>query len=80
MSNSAFGTLAFCILLGTVGALIAFNPRAIPRMTNAYYALIRMKSRLAEEDYDKIGIRVAGGLTFLLALYVLIRNWSKLWL
>jgi|NGEPerStandDraft_6_1074524.scaffolds.fasta_scaffold116886_2 hypothetical protein len=79
MSNSTFGVLAFCGLLGTVGALVAFNPRAIPRMTNAYYALIRMKSRLAEEDYDKVGIRVAGGLLFFLALWVLVHRWSQLW-
>jgi hypothetical protein len=79
MSNSTFGVIAFCVLLGTIGALVAFNPRAIPRMTNAYYALIRMKSRLAEEDYDKVGVRVAGGVLFALALYVLINRWSQLW-
>lgn len=78
MSNNAFGVVAFCALLGTVGALGAFNPRAIPRMTNKYYALIRMKSRLAEEDYDKAGIRVAGGILCFLALYVLIHRWSEL--
>jgi hypothetical protein len=79
MSNSAFGVIAFCALLGTVGALVAFFPRAIPRMTNAYYGLIHMKSRLAEEDYDRVGIRVAGGVLFSLALYVLISRWSQLW-
>ncbi len=62
MSNKAFGIIAFSVLLGTVGVLVAFNPRAIPRMTNAYYSLIHMKSRLAEEDYDKVGIRVVGGI------------------
>lgn len=79
MSNSAFGVIAFCVLLGTVGVLVALYPRAIPRMTNAYYALIHMKSRLSEEDYDKAGIRAAGGVLFLLALYVLISRWSQLW-
>ena len=48
MSNKSFGIIAFSMLLGTVGALVALNPRAIPRMANAYYALIHMKSRLAE--------------------------------
>jgi len=38
-----------------------------------------MKSRLAEEDYDKVGVRVAGGVLFALALYVLINRWSQLW-
>jgi hypothetical protein len=79
MSNSTFGVIAFCTLLGTVGALVAFYPRVIPRMTNAYYALIHMKSRLAEEDYDRMGIRVAGGVLFVLAVYVLIDRWPQLW-
>lgn len=78
MSNNAFGTIAFCGLLGTVGAVVALFPRAIPRMTNAYYALIQMKSRLAEDDYEKVGIRVAGALIFLVALYVLVSRWSQL--
>jgi hypothetical protein len=79
MSNNAFGVIAFCVLLGVVGLLVAVNPRAIPRMTNAYYALIHMKSRLAEDDYNKVGIRVAGGIVFLIALYVLIARWPQLW-
>jgi hypothetical protein len=56
MSSSAFGVVAFSALLG-IGALVAFNPRAIARMTTAYYALMRMKSRLAEEDYDTIEVK-----------------------
>ncbi len=79
MSNSSFGVLAFCILLGVVGLVVAVNPRAIPRMTNAYYALIHMKSRLAEDDYNKTGIRVAGGIVFVVAICVLIQRWSQLW-
>ena len=78
MSNNAFGVVAFSLLLGTIGALVAFYPRAIRRMTNSYYSLIRMKTRLVEDDYDKIGIRVAGGVLFVLALYVLIDRWSQL--
>lgn len=79
MNNNAFGVLAFCVLLGAIGLLIAAYPRAIPRFTNAYYSLIHMKSRLAEDDYDKVGIRVAGGIGFLLALYVLVDRWPALW-
>jgi hypothetical protein len=79
MSNNTFDIIAFCVLLGTIGALVAVNPRAIPRMTNAYYALLRMKSRLVEDDYNKVGIRVAGGALFALALYVLISRWPELW-
>jgi len=79
MNNSAFGVIAFSVLLGVMGLLLAFNPRAIPRFTNAYYALIHMKSRLAEDDYDKVGIRVAGGVMFLTAVYVLVERWPQLW-
>lgn len=79
MKNSAFGVTAFCLLLGTVGALVAFYPRAIPRLTNAYYSLIHMKSRLNEDDYNKTGIRVAAGIVFLIALYVLVTRWVRLW-
>ena len=78
MSNNTFGVLAFCLLLGVVGLVVAVNPRAIPRMTNAYYSLIHMKSRLDEDDYNKAGIRVAGGIVFLVAIYVLIERWSQL--
>jgi len=76
--NSAFGVIAFCLLLGTVGALVCLRPRAIPRMTNRYYALIGMKSRLAEEDYDKVGIRIAGGMLFLFAVYVFITRYLQM--
>lgn len=72
MDNHTFGVISFSVFVGAAGALLAFKPSAISRMTNAYYALIRMKSRLAEDDYDKIGVRIAGGLIFLLAIYVLI--------
>ena len=44
-------------------------------MTNAYYALIGMKSRLAEEDYNKVGIRIAGGVLFLFAVYVFVTRY-----
>jgi len=79
MSNNAFGVIAFSVVFGSIGALVAFSPRAIPRMTNAYYALIQMKSRLAVEDYDKVSIRVTGGIFFLVALFVLVSRWSQLW-
>jgi hypothetical protein len=79
MTNRAFGVLAVSGLMGTGGVLMAFFPRAIPRMINAYYSLIRMKSRLAEEDYEKLGVRISGGLFIVFAIYVLIIGWSDLW-
>jgi hypothetical protein len=45
--------LAFCI---------AFFPQVFPRLVNAYYSMIGMKTRVAAEDYDKIGVRLAGAL------------------
>ncbi len=79
MSHRIFFFFIFIGLLGAVGILGAFNPRAIPRMTNAYYALIHMKTRLAEDDYDKVFIRIAGGVLIAFALYVLVAKWSQLW-
>jgi hypothetical protein len=48
-----FGAIAFCT---------AFFPHVMPRLTNSYYSLIGMKTRVAEEDYSKLGPRLAGGL------------------
>ena len=47
-----FGVMAFCT---------AFFPHIVPRLTNSYYSMIGMKTRVAEEDYSKLGARVAGG-------------------
>ena len=78
MTNDAFSVLAFSVILGTIGALVAFYPRALPKITNKYYAFIHMRTRLVEDDYDKLGIRVAGGALFILALYALIARWPSL--
>ncbi len=48
-----FGVIAFCT---------AFFPHVVPRLTNSYYSLIGMKTRVAEDDYSKLGPRLAGGL------------------
>jgi hypothetical protein len=48
-----FGAMAFCT---------AFFPHVVPFFTNSYYSLIGMKTRVAEEDYAKLGPRLAGGL------------------
>ncbi len=79
MSNGSFGVLAFSGLVGTVGALIAFSPSTIPRLTNAYWALFRMKSRLAEEDYDKLPVRITGVIFLAVAVFVLIDRWAGIW-
>jgi hypothetical protein len=36
-----------------------------------------MKSRLVEEAYDKVGIRIAGGVLCFVALYGFIHRWSE---
>jgi hypothetical protein len=79
MTNHAFGILAVSGLSGTAGVLMAFFPRAIPQTINAYYALIRMKTRLAVEDSEKLGVRISGGLFIVFAIYVLFIRWSDLW-
>jgi hypothetical protein len=48
----------------------AFFPRVMPRLTNAYYSRIAMKTRVAEEDYGRLGTRIAGALMLVLGLIV----------
>lgn len=43
------------------GFVTAFFPRVMPKLTNAYYSKIGMKTRVAEEDYDRLPTRLAGG-------------------
>jgi hypothetical protein len=38
-----------------------------------------MKSRLAEEDYDKLPVRITGFVLLALAVYVLIDRWAGIW-
>ncbi len=76
MTNKDFGVIAVCTMLFTMGTILMIKPRLIPRFTNAYYALIRMKSRLAEEDYDKRGVRFAGAAFLLFAIYILIAHFT----
>ena len=78
VSSTAFSIMGFCVLLTAVGTVAVVNPRAIPRLVNAYYSLIHMKTRLAEEDYDKVSIRFVGGFFIVIAIYVIINRWSEL--
>ena len=52
------------------GFVTAFFPRVIPKLTNAYYSKIGMKTRVAEEDYDKPPTRLAGAALFIVGLIV----------
>jgi hypothetical protein len=49
-------------LLAAMAFCTAFFPHVVPRLTNSYYSLIGMKTRVAEEDYSKLGTRLAGGI------------------
>jgi hypothetical protein len=42
-------------------------------VTNAYYSRIGMKTRVAEEDYYRVGTRVAGAVLLVLGLIVAYR-------
>jgi threonine/homoserine/homoserine lactone efflux protein len=79
MPNHILGVLVVSLLPGTTGVLMAFFPRVIPRTINSYWALLGMKSRLAEEDYEKLGVRVSGGLFVFFAIYVLFAQRSIPW-
>jgi hypothetical protein len=61
MLDRTFVILAL-LLLGATAFCVAFFPQVFPRLVNSYYSLIGMKTRVADEDYGKISVRVAGGL------------------
>ncbi len=42
----------------------------MPRLTNAYYSKIRAKTRVAEEDYDRLPTRIAGAILLAVGLVV----------
>jgi hypothetical protein len=48
----------------------AFFPRVMPKITNAYYSKIGMKTRVAEEDYYRLPTRIAGAILLILGLIV----------
>lgn len=56
---SLFVILTF-VVVGVPAFVMAFFPHVLPRLTNSYYSLIKMKTRVAEEDYEKIGVRLSG--------------------
>jgi hypothetical protein len=77
MTKHAFGILVVSGLPGMAGILMAFFPRAIPRTINSYWAFFGMKSRLAESDYEKLGVRITGGVFVVFAIYVLIAGLGR---
>ena len=61
----------FSVLL-FLGAAFAttFFPRIMPRLTNAYYSKIGARTRVAEEDYDRLPTRIAGAILLAVGLVV----------
>jgi len=51
-------------LFAIVAFLVAFFPRVSPSMTNRWYSVIGMKTRVDEADYSKLGTRGAGFVLF----------------
>jgi hypothetical protein len=66
LALSLIAAMAFCT---------AFFPHVVPRLTNSYYSLIGRKTKVAEQDYSKLGSRLAGG-SLLVAEFVWI--WLRL--
>jgi hypothetical protein len=79
MTNRALFLLTFVFVSGTTGVLGAFFPRIIPHMTNAYWDFFGIKSRVAEEDYERISVRITGFCFIVVALIALISRWSDIW-
>jgi hypothetical protein len=58
------------LLFLAAGFATTFFPRLMPRLTNAYYSKIGMKTRVAEEDYDRLPTRIAGAILLAVGLIV----------
>jgi hypothetical protein len=50
-----------------------FFPRMMPRLTNIYYAKLGAKTRVAEEDYDRLPTRIAGVVLLMVGLVMVYR-------
>jgi hypothetical protein len=50
--------------------IVAFFPRVLPSMTNRWYSVIGMKTKVNEADYSKLGTRGAG-----FVLFVFVVGW-----
>ena len=59
------------VLLFLAAAFVtAFFPRVMPKLTNIYYSKIGMKTRVAEEDGDRLPIRIVGAILLIVGLIV----------
>jgi hypothetical protein len=58
------------LLFLAAGFATTFFPRVMPRLTNAYYSKIGARTRVAEEDYDRLPTRIAGAILLAVGLVV----------
>ena len=63
------GLLPVFLFIAAAFATACF-PRIMPRLTNAWYSKIGMKTRVIEEDYDKLPTRIAGAVLLVVGLFV----------
>lgn len=61
------------LLFLAAGFVTAFYPRVLPRLTNIYYSKIGMKTRVVEEDYERLPTRTAGGILLIIGIFVAYR-------
>ena len=61
-------------LFAAVAFTGAFFPQVMPRMTNRWYSIIGVESRVAESDYVKTGTRAACFVMFVFVVgWILLR-------
>jgi hypothetical protein len=65
------------VLIGAMGICVAIFPRAFPRLVNSYYSLTGMKTRVADEDYAKPGVRLAGAFIVIAELIWIFQRFNR---
>jgi hypothetical protein len=65
------------LLIGLLAFCVAFVPPVFPSLVNKYYSLIGMKTRIAQEDYSRVGVRLAGAIILSAELVWLYLRWHK---
>ena len=71
---SEVGRLVPFIVFALIGLMAAVFPKVLPRLTNRYYSLIGAKTRVAEEDYEKLAVRLACFAIFVVVIAAVVRR------
>ncbi|MBB5055563.1 putative RDD family membrane protein YckC [Granulicella aggregans] len=64
-----FAMLLPLLLFASVAFVSAFFPRVLPTLTNRWYSMIGMKTRVSEEDYARVSTRSACFVIFALVVF-----------